>query len=238
MEDPDLAFAAVEDPDLVTPGDGYATVAEAGEGGGRRRGRHGATETRDYSRLRAARPPPPHQPSPIPREPIATKSPSLSCGRAKKASSGTFDGMGLRPGTLKAVRRAGWRLPTPVQRRAIPPLLQGLDVVAMARTGSGKTAAFVVPLIDRLDKHATTHGARSLLLSPTRELALQTHRVVKDLCKWSDCDLRCAALVGGDALDGQFAQLASNPDVLVATPGRLLHLLLQKTSYKLLELFP
>jgi superfamily II DNA/RNA helicase len=101
------------------------------------------------------------------------------------------------------------------------PLKQGLDVVAMARTGSGKTAAFVIPMLQKLAGHSPRAGARALVLSPTRELALQTHKVVRELSKGSD--LRTAALVGGDAMEAQFAELAANPDVLVATPGRLLH---------------
>jgi hypothetical protein len=91
----------------------------------------------------------------------------------------------------------------------------------MARTGSGKTAAFVIPMLQRLAAHSPRAGARALILSPTRELALQTHKVVRELSRGSD--LRVAALVGGDSMEAQFAELAANPDVLVATPGRLLH---------------
>jgi hypothetical protein len=91
----------------------------------------------------------------------------------------------------------------------------------MARTGSGKTAAFVIPMLQKLAAHSPRAGARALILSPTRELALQTHKVVRELSRGSD--LRTAALVGGDAMEAQFAELAANPDVLVATPGRLLH---------------
>ena len=131
--------------------------------------------------------------------------------------------MGLSPTTLRAVRRKGYRLPTPIQRRALPLVLAGHDVVAMARTGSGKTAAFALPIVDRLGSHSTRAGARALIVSPSRELALQTHKVVRELARYTD--LRVAALVGGDGLEAQFAELASNPDVLVATPGRLLHLL-------------
>lgn len=85
--------------------------------------------------------------------------------------------MGLTPWLLKSIRRKGYRLPTPIQRRAIPIILQGNDVIGMARTGSGKTAAFVIPLLHKLAAHAPKAGARGLILSPTRELALQTHKV-------------------------------------------------------------
>ena len=131
--------------------------------------------------------------------------------------------MNLPPEILRAIKRKGYRLPTPIQRRALPPALAGHDVVAMARTGSGKTAAFAIPVVAALRRHSPRAGARAVVLSPARELALQTHAALRDLAKYTD--LRVAALVGGDALEHQFAELAANPDVLVATPGRLLHLL-------------
>lgn len=89
----------------------------------------------------------------------------------------TTDSMGLAPWLLKSIRRKGYRLPTPIQRRAIPIILQGSDVIGMARTGSGKTAAFVIPLLQKLAEHAAKAAARGLILSPTRELVLQTHKV-------------------------------------------------------------
>ena len=131
--------------------------------------------------------------------------------------------MNLPPEILRAIKRKGYRLPTPIQRRALPAALAGHDVVAMARTGSGKTAAFAVPVVAALRRHSPRAGARAVVLSPARELALQTHAAIRDLARYTD--LRVAALVGGDALEHQFAELAANPDVLVATPGRLLHLL-------------
>ena len=91
----------------------------------------------------------------------------------------------------------------------------------MARTGSGKTAAFLLPLLHRLRSHSPVSGARGLVISPTRELALQTLRFARDMSHFTD--LRMCCLVGGDALDAQFEALAAAPDVLVATPGRLLH---------------
>jgi len=91
----------------------------------------------------------------------------------------------------------------------------------MARTGSGKTAAFLLPMLHRLRSHSPVSGARGLVLSPTRELALQTHKFARDLAHFTD--LRLCVLVGGDALEAQFEALAASPDVLIATPGRLLH---------------
>lgn len=130
--------------------------------------------------------------------------------------------MGLNANLLKAITRKGFAVPTPIQRKTIPLLQQEKDVVGMARTGSGKTAAFVIPLIEKLKTHSTRVGARALLLAPSRELALQTLSVVKELGRGTD--LRSLLLVGGDSLEEQFAAMANNPDVIIATPGRFLHL--------------
>ncbi|KAI9367450.1 ATP-dependent RNA helicase dbp10 [Aspergillus egyptiacus] len=100
--------------------------------------------------------------------------------------------------------------------------MEDQDVVGMARTGSGKTAAFVIPMIEKLKSHSTKFGARGLVLSPSRELALQTLKVVKELGKGTD--LKSVLLVGGDSLEEQFGMMASNPDIVIATPGRFLHL--------------
>ena len=105
--------------------------------------------------------------------------------------------MGLSEAVLKAIRRKGYRLPTPIQRKTLPLILQGLDVVGMARTGSGKTAAFVVPLVERLGAHSARAGARAVVLSPTRELALQTHKVVKELGRHTDLRTAGAWRSGG-----------------------------------------
>jgi ATP-dependent RNA helicase DDX54/DBP10 len=80
----------------------------------------------------------------------------------------------------KGITKQGYQQPTPIQRKAIPPILDGKDVVAMSRTGSGKTAAFVIPMLQKL-KQRDVKGARALLISPTRELALQTFKVVKEV---------------------------------------------------------
>ena len=139
----------------------------------------------------------------------------------KKMKSGGFESMELPPDIFRAIKRKGFRLPTPIQRKAIPVISTGVDVVAMARTGSGKTAAFVVPVLAALQKHSLRNGARALILAPTRELALQTFAVTRDMAKFTD--LRLCALVGGDSMEMQFEDLANNPDVIVATPGRVLH---------------
>lgn len=121
----------------------------------------------------------------------------------------------LRPGLnlslLKAITRKGFSVPTPIQRKTIPLVLEGLDVVGMARTGSGKTAAFVIPMVEKLKTHSVKVGARAVILSPSRELALQTLKVVKELGRGTD--LKCVLLVGGDSLEDQFGFMASNPDM-------------------------
>ncbi|KAK5246334.1 ATP-dependent RNA helicase dbp10 [Exophiala xenobiotica] len=148
------------------------------------------------------------------------KSSNLKGRTVKKG--GAFQSMGLNANLLKAITRKGFSVPTPIQRKTIPLLLNDKDVVGMARTGSGKTAAFVIPMIEKLKVHSTKVGARALILSPSRELALQTLTVVKELGRGAD--LRSILLVGGDSLEEQFSAMSNNPDIIIATPGRFLHL--------------
>ena len=139
-----------------------------------------------------------------------------------RTKGGGFQAMGLNPNLLKAITRKGFSVPTPIQRKTVPLILDGQDVVGMARTGSGKTAAFVLPMIERLKSHSPKVGARGLILSPSRELALQTLKVVKELGRGTD--LKCILLVGGESLEEQFSSMTGNPDIIIATPGRFLHL--------------
>ncbi|EPS33025.1 hypothetical protein PDE_07986 [Penicillium oxalicum 114-2] len=142
-------------------------------------------------------------------------------GRTVKKGGG-FQAMGLNANLLKAIARKGFSVPTPIQRKTIPVIMDDKDVVGMARTGSGKTAAFVIPMIEKLKNHSPTFGARALIMSPSRELALQTLKVVKEMGRGTD--LRSVLLIGGDSLEDQFAMMAGNPDIVIATPGRFLHL--------------
>jgi ATP-dependent RNA helicase DDX54/DBP10 len=142
-------------------------------------------------------------------------------GRTVKKGGG-FQAMGLSAATLKAIARKGFSVPTPIQRKTVPLILDRQDVVGMARTGSGKTAAFVIPMVERLKTHSAKIGSRAIIMSPSRELALQTLKVVKELGKGTD--LRAILLVGGESLDDQFRALTSNPDIIIATPGRFHHL--------------
>ena len=110
--------------------------------------------------------------------------------RKNKGKTGGFQSMGLTPAVYRSVMRKGYRIPTPIQRRAIPAIMSGRDVVAMARTGSGKTAAFLIPMLEKLGSHSATVGVRGIVLSPTRELAVQTHKFSIELSHFTDPPLR------------------------------------------------
>lgn len=103
--------------------------------------------------------------------------------KEKKAKSGGFESLGLCPEVYGGVKRKGYRVPTPIQRKTMPLILAGADVVAMARTGSGKTAAFLIPMLQKLRQHVRQAGVRALILSPTRDLAIQTLKFTKELGK-------------------------------------------------------
>jgi len=154
--------------------------------------------------------------------------------RSKAKSKGKFASFGFSKSLIGNIKKKGYRQPTPIQRKTIPLIMENRDVVGMARTGSGKTAAFLLPLIERLKQHSQKIGVRAIVLSPTRELALQTYRQLKEFSKGSD--IRSLLLVGGDSLEDQFAAMMNNPDAVVATPGRLLHLQVEmRLSLKTVE---
>ncbi|CAI5743385.1 unnamed protein product [Hyaloperonospora brassicae] len=149
----------------------------------------------------------------------------------KGAGVGGFQHLGLSPLVFRGVMAMGYKVPTPIQRKSLPIVLSGKDCVAMARTGSGKTAAFLIPMVEKLKEHSTKIGVRALVLSPTRELAVQTLRFTKQLAKFTS--LKMALIVGGEGMDQQFEAIAANPDVLVATPGRLMHHLQEIPDFNL-----
>lgn len=137
-----------------------------------------------------------------------------------------FAGFGLAAPLLDALERAGHARPTPIQSRAIPPLMAGRDVVVMSQTGSGKTAAYALPLLHRLatDSAPRRPGApRALILAPTRELASQIAGVCRTLGR--ALPLRTRIACGGLPREGQIKALEDGADLLVATPGRLVELL-------------
>lgn len=133
----------------------------------------------------------------------------------------SFDYLGLSEELLSAVKDAGYTEPTPIQKKTIPSTLQGRDILGIAQTGTGKTAAFTLPLIDILSQgRARARMPRSLILEPTRELAAQ---VEESFDKYgTNSKLTCALLIGGTDFAGQVKKLDKGVDVLIATPGRLL----------------
>ena len=143
-----------------------------------------------------------------------------------------FSDLGLSPKILQAIKELGYETPTPIQEQAIPPILEGRDLVGSAQTGTGKTAAFALPSIHRLEKHG---ACRALALAPTRELAIQ---IEENFLKYGKfLDLRMALLYGGVKYGKQLEQLKNEPDVIVATPGRLLdHLGQGNLSLKKIEI--
>ena len=134
----------------------------------------------------------------------------------------TFKELRIIPPILKALEAAGYEAPTPIQEAAIPPVLQGRDLLGCAQTGTGKTAAFAVPVLQRLAAEDLPHGrrpVRALVLTPTRELALQ---ILESFEQYGSClPLQYAVVFGGVGQAPQVAALQSGVDVLVATPGRL-----------------
>lgn len=143
----------------------------------------------------------------------------------KQKKSGGFQSMGLSYPVYKGVMKKGYKVPTPIQRKTIPVILDGKDIVAMARTGSGKTAAFLVPMFEKLKAPQAQTGARALILTPTRELALQTMKFTRELGKYTG--LKTALVLGGDSMEDQFAALHENPDIIIGTPGRLMHVVME-----------
>jgi ATP-dependent RNA helicase RhlE len=129
-----------------------------------------------------------------------------------------FSKLGLSPTTLEGVRAAGYITPTPIQLRGIPLVLAGRDIIGSAQTGTGKTAAFALPILTKLDRHAP--GPRALILEPTRELAAQVETAIRDFARFTN--LKVTVVYGGVGYGRQLDELRAGTDVLAATPGRLL----------------
>ncbi|HZX32400.1 MAG TPA: DEAD/DEAH box helicase, partial [Rhodocyclaceae bacterium] len=145
----------------------------------------------------------------------------------------TFADLGLAPEILRAVTDEGYTKPTPIQAKAIPLVLSGKDIMGGAQTGTGKTAAFTLPILQRLLPHASSspspakHPVRALILAPTRELALQVFESVKGYSKHTPLRAMCA--FGGVDIRPQIEELRKGVEILVATPGRLLDHVEQKS---------
>ena len=137
----------------------------------------------------------------------------------------TFDDFKLNRQLLNAVADAGYEVPSPIQEKAIPLVLQGHDVLGIAQTGTGKTAAYLLPILMRI-KYAQGQHVRGLILAPTRELVMQIGEAVAQLSKYTD--LRHVALYGGLGPKTQIETLQKGVDIIVATPGRFMDLYLKE----------
>lgn len=152
----------------------------------------------------------------------------------------SFESLALSNSLLALLNKEGFKHPTPIQEKAIPVALRGVDMVGCAQTGTGKTLAFCLPLLEQREKLTQT-GLRqwALILCPTREIALQTHEVLEKFGE--GLNLRSAVLIGGRRLSTQEQALAKKPAIIVATPGRLLdhaerrNLNLRHASYVVLD---
>ena len=136
----------------------------------------------------------------------------------------SFSSLGLSDNILKGIRAMGYEDPTPIQLRGIPLFLEGRDLIGSAQTGTGKTAAFGLPILTKLDK--PQNNPRALIVEPTRELASQVETAFRDFSRYSD--LRTTVLYGGVKYGKQNDELERGTDIIVATPGRLLDHVSQK----------
>ena len=144
----------------------------------------------------------------------------------------SFDALGLSAELLRAVREHGYTQATPIQSQAIPIILEGRDILAGAQTGTGKTAGFTLPMLQRLNESKRDNGVkrgavRALVLTPTRELAAQVAESVREYGK--HLPLRSTVIFGGVSINPQISHLRKGVDILVATPGRLLDHIAQRT---------
>src|SRR5271170_1075687 len=130
----------------------------------------------------------------------------------------SFTSFGLSPAVMQGVKAMGYTEPTPIQLRAIPLVMSGRDVIGSAQTGTGKTAAFALPILSQLGQHE--QRTRALVLEPTRELAAQVETAIHDFARFTN--LRTAVLYGGVGYGKQLEDLARGVDIIIATPGRLL----------------
>ena len=149
----------------------------------------------------------------------------------KKNTHMSFDNLGLIPSLLKAVKEKGYEVPSPIQEKAIPLILKGKDILASAQTGTGKTAGFTLPLLQRLSSNPSNgkRNIRALILTPTRELAAQIYENVLEYS--THLNIRSTVIFGGVNQRPQVATLRQGVDVLIATPGRLLDLVNQKVLF-------
>jgi len=130
-----------------------------------------------------------------------------------------FETFNFHPSIMAGVRALGYSIPTSIQLKSIPPIMQGRDLIGLAQTGTGKTAAFVLPILQRL-LQGLRGCVRALIISPTREMAEQTGEAINDLGKQTR--LQTIAIYGGVSIDQQVWRLRSGIEIIIACPGRLL----------------
>ncbi len=172
----------------------------------------------------------------------ARRSVSRAAARHERKDLENFDNLGLAPILLQNLAGLGLIKPTPIQEQGIPHIVRGRDLLGLAQTGTGKTAAFGLPMLTRIiayGKRPAPKTVRALVLAPTRELATQIHDNLAAFAK--DAPVRIQRVVGGASINAQSEKLAKGTDVLIATPGRLLDLLerralvLSETKYLVLD---
>ena len=135
----------------------------------------------------------------------------------------TFNGLGIAPDILKTLNQRGFTEPTPIQFQSIPSAIEGKDIIGIAQTGTGKTLAFAIPMIQKL----ISSNSNGLIVLPTRELAIQVNESLEKIGK--PLGLKTAILIGGDSMDRQIRQIRNKPHVFIATPGRLVDHMQRRT---------
>jgi ATP-dependent RNA helicase DeaD len=158
------------------------------------------------------------EPKPVPTQPVRAKEPIVGAPETEEPLAVSFDDLGLSETLRRAVTDAGFESPTPIQARAIPVLIAGHDLIGQAQTGTGKTAAFTLPLLQRMD--TTQRHTQAIVLVPTRELAIQAAGEISKFAR--NTGLRVVPVYGGQPIDRQFRALHEGAQVVVGTPGRVL----------------
>ena len=157
-------------------------------------------------------------------EAMASQDTNLDCAPTTQDITVTaqgFTSLNLSDNLLKALADMNFSSPSSIQAEAIPQVMNGIDIIAKAPTGSGKTAAFAIPMLERLDFNPENKSVQALVLCPTRELAIQVHREFEKLSKYMD-NVSVVSVYGGQPIDRQLNALRKNPQIVVATPGRLM----------------
>lgn len=138
-----------------------------------------------------------------------------------KVTAQGFTKLNLSENVLKAIAEMNFSDPSLIQAEAIPQIMKGIDIIAKAPTGSGKTAAFAIPILEKLDLNPENRNVQALVLCPTRELAIQVHREFEKLSKYQE-NVSVVSVYGGQQIDRQLTALKKSPQIVVATPGRLM----------------